>query len=102
MQISNAAVRDLARAKNLRFDGPGRRLGGYDFYLYLNTPSGNPTMKQVLRSFDIGDVCRYLGLDGVTQYEGHPARFLAPTSRIEYLAQGANSIEGPITAPYTP
>lgn len=102
MQISRAAVHDLAQAKNLRFDGPGHRLGGYDFYLYLNTPSGNPTMKQVLQSFDIGDVCRFLGLDGVTQLENHRSRRRIPTTRIEYHPEGTQRIEGPVTVAYMP
>jgi hypothetical protein len=100
MHITRAAVNDLAKAKNLRFDGPGFRLDGYDFYVFLNTPSGTPTFKQVLQSFDIGDVCRFLGLDGVTQFENHRPRPRAPTIRIEYGPEGSRRIEGPITQPY--
>lgn len=91
MEINHTAVSELAEQRGYYFRGPGGRLDGYDFYLRVRTRTEGQA-GIVLSSNDIGDVCRYLGLDGVTNYTGHRMRRQVPTMQ----RKDGRTLEGPV------
>lgn len=75
MQISFKAIRALAAEQSYCFSaGPcGRFLDGPNFR--LSKKMSDETLRDAVTGSSIGDICRYLGMDGVTvllRDDGHP------------------------------
>jgi hypothetical protein len=97
MHISHSDVCKLATSRNFSFDGPGTRLDGYDFYIRLVNAEGRRMLRCAMMSNDIGDVCRFLGRDGVTGYDGRrPGRKVDSVRLVRDGLGGVNHVLGPV------
>lgn len=78
MEISDQALNELIAKKGYCLFWRGQRTGENYFYeLHTLVPGEDGVLESgsvVLLSYDIGDVCRFLGLDGITAHEGMRAR----------------------------
>jgi hypothetical protein len=81
MQITQKEVEALAQERGLVLEMPKAwALNHYEFELVRPAPakSSSPPRK-ILQTNDMGDLCRFLGKDGVTEMAGKQVRRVAPS-----------------------